>query len=279
MFNNRTAGGALGSTGADGDVHNGQVVFFQAKAGGSKNSIRFVLRQLSDPTVNAQGGLGHQINLTAVDGVWDGGFFQIVDKFLSLPLNCTDSIRRWKMNSYRASLDRTGLGTPLDTTRNVTCFTPNDQAFSQAGNPNVTANITALEHLIKFHTVTEPLYSNFLRDGQTFTTFSNEVIRISVRDGEMFVNDAKIINKNIITNNGLMHVIDRVMSPLSNLNLTSGPTASATPTATRNDGFATASASQTASGSASSSARAVFVAAQTSSWVWTILLMLGGILA
>ncbi|KAK5075344.1 hypothetical protein LTS08_001590 [Lithohypha guttulata] len=59
-FNNRSAGAALGSSGADGDVRNGQVVFFQAKQTTS-GSRKFVLRQLQNPTVNAQGGLGHQI--------------------------------------------------------------------------------------------------------------------------------------------------------------------------------------------------------------------------
>lgn len=98
-FNNRSAGAALGSTGANGDIHNGQVVFFEAKsttttANGTK---KFALRQLQNPTVNAQGGLARMIvrylptllnqpdangiqNLTAVDGVWDGGYFQIVDR-------------------------------------------------------------------------------------------------------------------------------------------------------------------------------------------------------
>lgn len=61
-YNNRSAGDALGSTGADGDVHNGQVVFFQAKSGGTVNGTkRFAVRQLQNPTVDAQGGLGHKI--------------------------------------------------------------------------------------------------------------------------------------------------------------------------------------------------------------------------
>ena len=62
-YNNRSAGEALGSTGADGDVHNGQVVFLQAKGASpaSNSSRKFALRQLQDPTVNAQGGLGHMI--------------------------------------------------------------------------------------------------------------------------------------------------------------------------------------------------------------------------
>lgn len=102
------------------------------------------------------------------------------------------------MNAFRAGLNRTGLGAPLDITQNVTCFTPNDDAFLSADSPEVKLNITDLERLIKFHTIVEPLYSNFLEDGQTYTTFSNETIRITIRDGDIFVNDAKIINKNVM---------------------------------------------------------------------------------
>lgn len=96
------------------------------------------------------------------------------------------------ISAFRQSLDKTGLGAPLDVTRNVTCFTPDDAAFLQAGSPNATANITDLQGLVLFHTVVEPLYSNFLVDGQTFTTFSNETIRISLRGQDIFVNDAKV---------------------------------------------------------------------------------------
>jgi hypothetical protein len=46
----------------------------------SSSSKRFVVRQLASPIATVQGGLGHQINMTAVDGYWDGGVFQIVDK-------------------------------------------------------------------------------------------------------------------------------------------------------------------------------------------------------
>jgi Fasciclin domain len=76
-YNNRTAGAALGSSGAVNDPHNGQVIFIQAT---SPKSKRFVVRQLASPIATVQGGLGHQINMTAVDGYWDGGVFQIVDK-------------------------------------------------------------------------------------------------------------------------------------------------------------------------------------------------------
>ena len=80
LYNNRSAGAALGSSGAEGDPHNGQVVFIQAKDEPT-TAARFTVRQLPQPgNTSVQGGLGHKINMTAVDGLWDGGVFQIVDK-------------------------------------------------------------------------------------------------------------------------------------------------------------------------------------------------------
>ena len=84
LYNNRSAGAALGSSGASNDPHNGQVVFVEAINSGSSPTKRFALRQLAPPIATVQGGLGHQINMTAVDGYWDGGVFQIVDKLVQL---------------------------------------------------------------------------------------------------------------------------------------------------------------------------------------------------
>ena len=83
MNDNRSGGPALGSTGASDDPHNGQVVFI-APIDSNSPSKQFAIRQLPPPTATVQGGLGHQINMTAIDGYWDGGVFQIVDKLVYL---------------------------------------------------------------------------------------------------------------------------------------------------------------------------------------------------
>lgn len=102
------------------------------------------------------------------------------------------------MFAFRESLDRTGLGAPLDVEQNVTCLTPNDAAFLAAGSPNATASIFDLTSLVQFHVINEPLYSNFLQDGQEYRSINNQTIRVTERDGEIFVNDAKIINSNVM---------------------------------------------------------------------------------
>lgn len=80
-YNNRTAGPALGvADGNTSDPRNGQVVFIQAASNSPPSSKRFTVRQGATSAQRVvQGGLGHKVNMTAVDGHWDGGVFQIVD--------------------------------------------------------------------------------------------------------------------------------------------------------------------------------------------------------
>jgi hypothetical protein len=77
-YDNRTAGDALLSSGATTGNHDGQVVFIAPNT----TSASFSKRQLGSPAAYVQSGLGHQVNLTAIDGVWDGGAFQIVDGYI-----------------------------------------------------------------------------------------------------------------------------------------------------------------------------------------------------
>ena len=74
-YDNRTAGSALESSGASTGNHDGQVVFIAPNT----TPTSFKARQLGSAGAYVQSGLGHQVNLTAIDGVWDGGYFQIVD--------------------------------------------------------------------------------------------------------------------------------------------------------------------------------------------------------
>jgi len=81
-YDNRTAGAALSSVGATTGNQDGQVVFIAPNT----TSTTLKVRQLGSPGAFVQSGLGHQVNLTAIDGHWDGGSFQIVDGFALLRL-------------------------------------------------------------------------------------------------------------------------------------------------------------------------------------------------
>jgi uncharacterized surface protein with fasciclin (FAS1) repeats len=95
-------------------------------------------------------------------------------------------------------LDRTGLADILDTLSNVTCLAPTNQAFNAAGNPDVKLNVSDLSNALMFHTIPQPLYSDFLKSGQTFKSANNETIKVTVQGTDIFFNDAKVIQKNVL---------------------------------------------------------------------------------
>ncbi|GKT50315.1 uncharacterized protein ColSpa_10496 [Colletotrichum spaethianum] len=85
---------------------------------------------------------------------------------------------------------------------------------------------------------------NFLEDGQVFTSLANVTVRVTVKGDEIWFNDAKVVSPNVFpkrTNNGLIHVLDRVMSPNA-----TGPSSSDSPSSTASPtGSSTASPSST----------------------------------
>lgn len=97
-----------------------------------------------------------------------------------------------------ASLNRTGLSSILDHANNVTCLGPSDKAFADAGDPDTKLNESSLSNALMFHTIPQPLYSNFLSDGLTFKSLSNATVRVTLRDGGIYFNDAKLTQANVM---------------------------------------------------------------------------------
>jgi hypothetical protein len=215
---NRMAGDALISSSAITGNNNGQVVFIAPNT----TSTSFKARQLTAPGAFVQSGFGHQVNLTTLDGTWDGRRFHIVDgyfislhfailfliphltynerkSFLTLPEICTQKIRAWGLSSLDTSLNRTGPNSVLDHINNVTCLGPSNQAFLEAGSPDTKANISALTTALAFHTIPMPLYSNFLADVQTLSSLSNDSVRVTIMSGGVIIfNDAKVTQLNVL---------------------------------------------------------------------------------
>src|SRR6266480_2861315 len=112
--------------------------------------------------------------------------------FLTLPQVCTTTIQTHNLTALTRVLERAGLADKLDHLRNVTCISPSDEAFRNAGNPDVNDNPDELASgYVSYHTLTEPIYTNFLKDGQEFTSISNSTIRVTVNDTGTWFNEAK----------------------------------------------------------------------------------------
>jgi transforming growth factor-beta-induced protein len=70
-----------------------------------------------------------------------------------------------------------------------------------------------LANILLYHVVGSKAMSNDLSDGQTITTLQGSDITVSITGGNVFINEAQVITADIETDNGVVHVIDAVITP------------------------------------------------------------------
>ncbi|CEI67915.1 unnamed protein product [Fusarium venenatum] len=247
QFNNRSAGPQIESQFGKGS--DGQVVFASRQDRNNKRADD----DLGGPNVILRAGLAQDVKMTAVDGSWGTNSinsFQIVDKVLSPPRSCSNTVHTIKdsrLTGLNIALVKAGLWPALDASRNVTCLAPSTQAFKDAGSPDVKLSKQDLGGALLAHTLKEVTYSNYLRDGQVVGTLNNTEVRVSIIGEDIFFNNAKVIEANILTNNGLIHILDSVIEEGGK------PSSNETSTATGESPTATSSGQEPTSTSGSNS--------------------------
>ncbi|KAK3347223.1 FAS1 domain-containing protein [Lasiosphaeria hispida] len=211
LYNNRSAGTELVQTFGAGA--GGQVVFTLPDSTGG-----FTIQAGGDPT---------GINLTALNQEWSKGYVHMVNQVLSLPKSCTDTMEDQPvLSELSESLEHTTVYDAIDTTPNVTCLAPDNQALAIAGDPQKTANKTAFSWLILSHVLPQALYPDHLHDQMQLLSVENTDIKVTLEGNNIFFNDAKV-SATVLTNNGIVYVLDKVLADSS-----SGSSSTTAPSAT-----------------------------------------------
>ena len=98
-----------------------------------------------------------------------------------------------------------------------TVFAPTDAAFEALPEGTVASLLEdptgALSNILLYHVVAAKAYSNGLSDGQMIKTLQGEKISVKMSDGKVFINDAQVTVADIKADNGVVHVIDAVITP------------------------------------------------------------------
>ncbi|KAI9770480.1 MAG: hypothetical protein M1839_003195 [Geoglossum umbratile] len=209
---------------ADSNVKNpGQVVYLMAATAGEKLKGRGLGTRQSLTTATVNSGDGAIATVEAVDGSWDGGLIQIVDRFLTLPNNCTSTMTTINLSAMTAALSQTNKADAWNVYQGITCL-----AFA-----NITATDNAtLARLLDAHTIKSPQYTPQLRDGQLFGSEADTTIRVAVKGADVWFGDARVVRANVVTNNGVIHVLDKPITPNSTAVSTPSSTSSSTATTT-----------------------------------------------
>ena len=174
-------------------------------------------------TVNSNGVMVNDANVTLADVATSNGVIHVIDKVLT-PSDTPNDIPRTAQctgshNSLVAAVIQAELLTTLQGEGPFTIFAPTDQAFIDAGIDlttfNTTENKSVLADILLHHVYIGSVMSSNITDGMMVSMANGDNVTISIVNGSVMIGDAKVTMADVLTSNGVIHVIDKVILPPS----------------------------------------------------------------
>ncbi len=121
-------------------------------------------------------------------------------------------------NTLVTAVKAAGLAETLQGNGPFTVFAPTDAAFAKlpAGTlEGLLAHPEKLASILTYHVVSGKVMASDIvkSNGATPLTINGLPLDVVVRDGVVYVNDARVVTADIVTSNGVIHVIDAVLIP------------------------------------------------------------------
>ncbi len=128
------------------------------------------------------------------------------------------AVQNGSFKTLVAAVTAAGLVETLSGTGPFTVFAPIDDAFSSLPAGTVESlvkpeNKAQLTSILTFHVVFGKVMSTDLEDGMVAKTVNGASLTIHLKDGKVFINDAEVVIADVDTDNGVIHVINKVLIP------------------------------------------------------------------
>ena len=97
-----------------------------------------------------------------------------------------------------------------------TVFAPTDEAFAKVPKDKLDALLKdkdALTAVLTYHVVPGKVMAEDVVKIDSAKTVQGQTVRIVTNDGKVMVNDANVVKTDIVCQNGVIHVIDKVILP------------------------------------------------------------------
>jgi transforming growth factor-beta-induced protein len=156
--------------------------------------------------------------VTKADIVASNGVIHVIDTVL-LPKDIVDTaIADGRFKTLAAALTAAGLVDTLKGKGPFTVFAPTDEAFARL--PKATLDTLlkpeskkALADILTYHVVPGKVMAADVVKLTTAKTVNGKPIAIKVDGSKVTINDAQVVITDIVTSNGVIHVIDKVILP------------------------------------------------------------------
>jgi transforming growth factor-beta-induced protein len=155
------------------------------------------------------------VNIVAADVEASNGVIHVIDAVLLPPADIVDTAVGAGFSTLVAAVEAAGLVEVLKGDGPFTVFAPTDDAFAAlpAGAlSDLLADPEALAGVLTYHVVEGRVFASDLVDGMEVMTVQGQTLTISLNGGAQ-VNGASVAAADILTSNGVIHVIDAVLLP------------------------------------------------------------------
>jgi transforming growth factor-beta-induced protein len=147
------------------------------------------------------------------------GVIHVIDMVLLPPKDIVDTaVADGRFKTLVAAVQAAGLVDTLKGKGPFTVFAPTDDAFAKLPKGTVETllkpeNKAQLSAILTYHVVAGRVMAADVVKLTTANTVNGAPVKIKVDGGKVFVNDAQVIITDILTSNGVIHVIDSVILP------------------------------------------------------------------
>ncbi|KAK0749610.1 FAS1 domain-containing protein [Schizothecium vesticola] len=162
-------------------------------------------------------GYKQAANVVTADVGFNGGLIHIIDTVLTVPPNVAQTAVNTGLTSLAGAATAAQLLDGLNSLSDLTIFAPNNDAFEAIGSVVTTLPPQTLAGILNYHVLPRGVRfsTDLIAAGSPvqFTTSQGQNLTVSRLNGQLFVNSARILIPDIITANGVVHVIDNVLNP------------------------------------------------------------------
>ncbi|KAI4258372.1 MAG: hypothetical protein LQ352_001221 [Teloschistes flavicans] len=173
-------------------------------------------------------GMGSRSTLINPNLAFTGGIVHVIDTFLLPPANFIQSVPQFNLTAAGGAVENaclianfdiypfdSSLADYVNTHPDITVFVPNNAAFQAIGSTLQSMPSQELQRILDYHIVNTSTvgYSSSLPNGTVLRTRSGQNLTITFASNSLFVNQARIIQQDLLIANGVMHVIDNFLSP------------------------------------------------------------------
>ena len=164
-----------------------------------------------------------EATVVTADVVASNGVIHVIDKVLTPPADLSDipttASETGIHTALVAALSQADLVGALQAEGPFTVFAPTDQAFSDAGidlaSFDTDEENAALATILLYHVYSGAVSAADVTDGLTVTMLNGQDTTFAVSSDGVMIEYATVTTADVMTSNGIIHVIDQVLIPPS----------------------------------------------------------------